>query len=161
MLNARIKLRFLGKVGVFGDIAENLQLFSFFDYDLSGKDADFRRKLDKKSAMKRKSPTFGHCPPTFGHSPPTFGRCKPSNTKQQPLQARHHKPGTTKPQAEIGFFCANDLKEELFEKARQKCTENIAFSAFSGHIILKLAFCEDPLKKANFSYSFFLNCQNI
>ena len=62
---------------------------------------------------------------------------------------------------EIGFFCANDLKEELFEKARQKCPENIAFSAFSGHIILKLAFCEEPLKKANFSYSFFLNCQNI
>ncbi len=133
-----------------------------------GKNSRETAKCCRKSAIRRKnptfgrcSPTFGHCPPPFGHCPPTFGRCKPRNTKPQPLQARHHKPGTTKPQAEIGFFCANDLKEELFEKARQKCTENITFSTFSVHIILKLAFCENPFKKAN-SYSIFsLNCKNI
>ena len=94
-----------------------------------------------KSAFSPKSPTFGHCHQTFGHR-------KPGATKPQALQARHRKPGTTKPQAEIGF---SPGRLEKSQKPWQKRTENIAFSAFSGHIILKLAFCEDSLKKANSS----------
>ena len=46
--------------------------------------------------MERKSPTFGHCPPTFGHR-------KPGTASLAPQSHKHCKPGTTKPQAEIGF----------------------------------------------------------
>ena len=61
-----------------------LQLFRLLRQDLPGIDADFRRKLDKIRIFAQK-------PNNYRHKSAVLLEFFTDATKQQPLQARHHK----------------------------------------------------------------------
>ena len=106
---------------------KNSNFFQLLRHDLPGKDADFRRKLDKIRVLAQESNNYRH--------------------KSAVLS---------------GFFNKSRYFSNIWKKMQEKRDKNASKITkccrksairrkiqLSVHTILKLAFCEDPFKKAN------------